>query len=165
MQIYIDQNGIQQSTSGTISVDTDTGEPAHKIVWDTKKDGGTIDPAKVGGYSRVDGELVFSQEAFDANETRKSELQATETAARTLASRAEAKAVLDGIQQNGIVQRAFAAVILGMVNASNAALAQLKTAESLSAWQAAVTIPPQKTPAQVIQAIKTLIDSGQVDGE
>jgi hypothetical protein len=67
MQIYIDERGVQRLTSGTISIDSDTGSPCLEVLWDSHVDGPIPEEAKVGGYHREGNRLVFSQAAFDAN--------------------------------------------------------------------------------------------------
>lgn len=69
MQIYTDASGIQQITPGTIVIDSDSGQPIFKVVWDAEVHGGQVDLAKVGGYTNSN--LTYSQDAFAANEALK----------------------------------------------------------------------------------------------
>lgn len=81
MQLYIDPNGIQQFTTGQVVIDEDSGEPILIVVWDFNSLE-EIELDKVGGYSVVNGELVYSQSAFDGNEANKAALLEAEQEAR-----------------------------------------------------------------------------------
>jgi hypothetical protein len=85
MQIYI-KDGIRQiDPLGCIGIDEDTKTYIHPVIWDSNIDGipEDFDESKLGGYQRIDNKLVYSQEAFDANEAIKAAQQAEITTSIT----------------------------------------------------------------------------------
>lgn len=117
MQLYTNAAGFQKLlTEGSIGRDADTitpenplGDYLHPVIWDTLVDGGEIDPAKVGGYSRVNNALVYSQEAFDAQETAQQTALVQET-------RQLAKEVIQGNTPLGLLLRSVILVTMDELN-------------------------------------------------
>lgn len=116
MQIYTDPNGIQRLLlSGKVAMDSETGETAHPVVWDTDTDGGEIAPAKIGGYSRDGDTLVYSQQDFDANEAAKATLAEAQAASAFAQTKQQATLALIGSaagQPINMLQKAFAGAVV-----------------------------------------------------
>lgn len=116
-QIYTDNNGVQQGTNGSINVDSDTGMLVYSVIWF-----GDFDPAKVGGYYVIEGELLWSQERFNANQALKATVAAAEAAARTAATKTAADQTLSVIFSSATgttvteVQKLFAKGFLEELN-------------------------------------------------
>lgn len=163
MQIYTDANGVQQFTDGRIVVDSDTGEAVLPVLWDFDVHGGEVDPAKVGGYT--DSSLTYSQAAFDANESLKATVAANEVTAALAALKAIADSTVDAIDQQGLLTRSLAVVVLDTINTIHATWTDFKAetaaATSLANFQSRVAANtpnlPQRTKAQLLAAIKTEI--------
>ena len=141
-----------------------------RVLWDEREDTGEIDPAKVGGYSRVDDELVYSQEDFDAHEALKVTLAASDLTALKATLKVEGKKIIDDLRADGIVQRAVAKITMDELNILRAWLASFKTevaaASSLADLKtrvASLPATPARTIAQLKTAIKNEIDSGNSD--
>ena len=167
MQLYT-RNGIQLLTSGTLSIDSDTGLPVFPIIWDTDVDGGEIDPAKVGGYSRINDELVYSQEDFDAHEIAKDTVAVNDLAQFKAAIQAEAKKVIDELRADGLVQRAAMKLTMDELNimralwmSFKAEVAAASTLANLKTRVAALPDTPDRTITQLKTAIKNEIDSSE----
>lgn len=70
MQLYTDRNGIQQLlTEGSLSIDSDTGEPVFPIIWDTDVNGPFLDEWKdlLGGLKRVEVEVESELQDEEGN--------------------------------------------------------------------------------------------------
>jgi len=163
MQIYTDSHGVQQYTDGSISIDSDTGLPVLPVIWT-----GEFDIAKVGGYSVVEGELVYSQAAFDENEALKVTVAAAQAAALVTATRQLAKDAIDGTTPDGIILRSLVLLLIDELNDLRTELRAIKTRGSAATNSQAsirgIFTPmgnlPDRTGQQAIGAMKTKITDG-----
>lgn len=170
MQIYIDANDIQQLlVEGTISIDADSDLPCLTVIWDTTVDGEIPNLNEVGGYSRVDNALVYSQAEFDANELAKAQLIIAEQASLLAAYQAQAASLIDEHTIHGIVQRAFAKIVMDELNLLRKWTRDFKTevaaATNLADLKIRVgTLPTfaDRNLGMLKTEIQTLINSGDV---
>lgn len=173
MQIYTDTNGIQRLlVTGSFIVDAITGETDVPVLWDTNVDGEIPSLAEVGGYSVVEGELVYSQLDFDTNEA----LKVTVAQAEATALIAELKQLAQDIKTAQTPEAIiFRSTILLMKDEINllrawitnfkAAVAGAATLAALKTAVAALDNMPARTNAQIETGFtnKITADVGNLD--
>lgn len=175
MQVYTDANGIQRLTQGSISIDADTGLPVLTVIWDVEADGPIPNLAEVGGYSRVNDELVYSQQDYDDNEDLKVTVAEAEAAAIVSAKRTAAiAAIADGEASRDDVIAAIRAILLltiDEVNILRQGQMYLRTegatvalnATAVHAMFAGMSNLPDRTLQQAKTAIQNKINAGDTD--
>lgn len=169
MQLYTDANGVQKLLlAGSIAINSDTGAPMLPVIWDSNVHGGTVDPAKVGGY--LNSNLDWSQAAFDANAALIASVAATEADAFKLQLRTLFNSAVDGSTPEGFAARTILLTILDETNRLRAWITSFKAAVAaatslgnLQTRVAALNNMPEVSAATMKTALADKANSGLAD--